>query len=102
VNRGAPSEEARAIRGRKRPRRAQEAAARDRSRFDEDRCAICGSPPPPGRRLDLDHEDTPTGPKYRGLTCRACNNGLGMFRHDTRLLLRAVDYLTGAPLADGF
>jgi hypothetical protein len=96
VNRGAPSEDARAIRGRKRPRSVREAAARDPSRFDESRCAICGNGPPDGKRLDADHNHR-TGVQ-RGLLCNNCNAGLGRFSEDSRLLRRAVDYLTGAPL----
>jgi hypothetical protein len=55
------------------------------------RCAICEEPPAEGVALHVDH-DPATG-KVRGLLCFSCNNALGDFRDDGRLLLAAVDYL---------
>jgi hypothetical protein len=54
-------------------------------------CAICGDPPRQESALHVDH-DPATG-KVRGLLCFKCNNALGDFRDDARLLLNAVDYL---------
>lgn len=58
--------------------------------FDEQEgaCAICGMT---GVKLVVDH-DHGTG-KVRRLLCSGCNHGLGRFRDDPDLLLRAVDYL---------
>lgn len=56
-------------------------------------CSICEYPmTPPG--VDHDHE---TG-KVRGLICRKCNTGLGMFRDDPLILERAANYLWRAKL----
>jgi len=54
-------------------------------------CAICKSAPD-GDRLGVDH-DHKTG-QARGLLCRCCNTGLGMFRDNPDLLHRAIFYLT--------
>lgn len=55
-------------------------------------CAICGAKK--GRadlRLYIDHDHT-TG-MVRGLLCNQCNQGLGNFRDDVRLLKIAIAYL---------
>ena len=56
------------------------------------RCLICKCDLPErlaSRHLDHDHE---TG-KIRGVLCIDCNHGLGKFRDEPDLLLRAVVYL---------
>lgn len=55
-------------------------------------CEICRRPEPThGGRLCVDH-DHKTG-KARGLLCRACNTGLGMFRDSKNVLVLATGYL---------
>jgi hypothetical protein len=58
----------------------------------EGRCAICARFPLPDVPLNLDH-DHATG-KPRGLLCRRCNTGLGMFDDDTAALYAAIRYLS--------
>lgn len=56
------------------------------------RCALCGGESAKGFRLDLDHcHDTK---RIRGLLCRSCNIGIGMFKHDIALLAKAIQYLS--------
>lgn len=60
-------------------------------------CHICGSEVGSSKHdLAVDHNHT-TG-KIRGLLCKGCNNGLGMFRDRPDLLRRAADYVE----SDGF
>lgn len=58
-----------------------------------DRCEICGSKTSTkGKsRLSIDH-DHDTG-KVRGLLCNSCNLGIGHLRHNSNLLLKAIEYL---------
>lgn len=59
-------------------------------------CVICGST----GDLCVDHSHR-TG-RVRGLLCAPCNKGLGHFRDDPTLLLRAADYLLGVAKPDIF
>jgi len=54
-------------------------------------CAICFKPNRTGRALAADHNHK-TG-KVRGLLCTTCNTGLGHFKDDIRLVVRAAMYL---------
>ena len=57
------------------------------------RCAICRGLPPENRKkkLAVDHcHETNT---IRGLLCDACNRGIGYFKDDQALLMRAVEYI---------
>lgn len=54
------------------------------------RCAICGDPPG-NRGLSIDHCHA-TG-VVRGLLCTNCNQALGKFRDDPRLMRAAADYV---------
>lgn len=61
------------------------------------KCAICGDAETTLRKgrpvhLAVDHDHKPGG-KVRALLCVACNTGLGKFRDDPELLLKAVAYL---------
>lgn len=51
-------------------------------------CAVCRRKPP----TDVDHS-AKTG-HFRGLLCRACNLGLGMFADDPELMGLAIGYLS--------
>lgn len=51
-------------------------------------CAICGSS---GRRLHVDHDHASGA--IRGLLCKNCNHGLGMFRDNYELVAQAALYL---------
>lgn len=61
-------------------------------------CAICGDAE---AKLNIDHDHAccPRGGScgrcVRGLLCRACNAGLGMFKDKTERLRAAVKYLEG-------
>lgn len=58
-------------------------------------CAICGAVSAcanaPGKVLYVDH-DHETG-EIRGLLCRNCNSGLGMFQDKPELIAKAFLYL---------
>lgn len=55
-------------------------------------CAICGT----DSNLCVDHDHTTK--KLRGILCKKCNVGLGMFKDDQELLSRAIEYLKNPPL----
>ena len=54
-------------------------------------CAICRARPDREASMHVDH-DHESG-AVRGLLCLSCNQGLGQFRDDSMLLLRAIVYL---------
>jgi len=55
-------------------------------------CAICGvNPAATGRQLARDHDHKTQ--RFRGWLCMSCNTGLGQFKDDRVLLMRAVAYL---------
>lgn len=63
-------------------------------------CAICGGiNRSTGRALAVDHDhkccpsEKSCGGCVRGLLCDNCNHGIGKFRDDPALLLKAVEYL---------
>jgi hypothetical protein len=73
-------------------RRFLNASAEDVQRIWERQnycCAICSSSIPINAHLDHDHK---TG-EVRGLLCPGCNHGLGKFKDDPELLLKAIEYL---------
>jgi CRISPR/Cas system-associated protein Cas10 (large subunit of type III CRISPR-Cas system) len=55
------------------------------------RCKICGEQLIKGRQCHLDHNHR-TG-KVRGILCRTCNLGVGMFKDSPGLLKKAIIYL---------
>lgn len=55
-------------------------------------CAICSTHVSKCKKdLALDHDHN-TG-KVRGFLCDQCNTGLGMFKDNTELMFKAIDYL---------
>lgn len=54
-------------------------------------CAICGAKDSGKRSLHVDHCHE-TG-EFRGFLCSECNTGLGKFKEDVALMIRAIDYL---------
>lgn len=63
-------------------------------------CPICKEPLPKVPHVDHSHV---TG-VVRGLLCRSCNTGLGLFRDSPQVLMAAATYLlsfeTNAPVGD--
>ena len=55
------------------------------------RCAICNIAPSEIKALAIDHCHSTQ--QVRGLLCSACNLGLGNFRDQTDLLVKAIKYL---------
>jgi hypothetical protein len=53
-----------------------------------DYCQICGTNLKPFH-IDHDHKTN----EIRGLLCRACNHGLGNFKDNPKLLIKAANYL---------
>lgn len=65
-------------------------------------CAICGTKDPGGsssrtNRFHIDHDHVSGA--ARGLLCFQCNSGIGKFRDDTSLLIKAAAYLSTYKLA---
>lgn len=57
------------------------------------KCAICGIDKcKTGRRFAVDHKHG-EHKHIRGLLCKECNIGLGNFRDDPELLMKAIEYL---------
>lgn len=54
-------------------------------------CACCGGANKDGRRLAVDH--CHGNGHIRGLLCSSCNAGIGMFRNDASILVKAIEYL---------
>lgn len=55
------------------------------------KCKICGKELPDGEYLHVDHcKDTG---EIRGLLCRECNIGLGLFKDNPDTLESAIEYL---------
>lgn len=57
-------------------------------------CAICGSSLvlgalPCRNSANVDHKED----RVRGILCNGCNQALGLFRDDTDVLIRAVEYV---------
>lgn len=66
----------------------------ERAKNQFNRCAICGRTAEqvdPKKRLAIDHNHTTN--EKRGLLCRHCNTGLGLFQDDPNILRMAIDYL---------
>lgn len=64
-------------------------------------CAICGDIEcHTGKSLAVDHDhrccpgNRSCGKCVRGILCNHCNNGLGKFKDDPMLLLKAMEYLS--------
>lgn len=57
-------------------------------------CKICGEPSVDGRRLAIDHCHE-TG-VVRGLLCSHCNRGLGFYKNDPDLIMKALTYAISA------
>jgi len=59
-------------------------------------CKICGATEPGGfggKYFAVDHDHT--SGEVRGLLCQKCNQGIGLFKEDVQILLKAISYLTG-------
>lgn len=59
-------------------------------------CVICGST----QKLVIDHSHQ--SGRIRGRLCDSCNKGLGYFKDNPALLLRASDYVLGHAKPDIF
>jgi hypothetical protein len=59
-------------------------------------CLICKQPETTiikGRTISLSVDHCHDTGKVRGLLCKPCNQGIGIFKHDLTLLQSAIDYL---------
>ena len=61
--------------------------------LQENKCAICSTTEPGGRRNNwhIDHDHV--SGKVRGLLCWLCNSGLGQFKDNERSLRKAANYV---------
>jgi hypothetical protein len=57
----------------------------------DNQCAICSAAAPESKSLDIDHNHQTS--KVRGLLCRRCNVGIGIFEDNPELLKQAIQYL---------
>ena len=57
-------------------------------------CKICKEPNELGGMTGLVVDHCHTTLKVRGLLCRKCNNGLGIFKDDIEIFNNAIKYLT--------
>lgn len=57
-------------------------------------CEICGLQPQANRfkKSNIDHDKKTT--KIRGALCDNCNHGLGQFKHNKKILQKAIKYLS--------
>lgn len=78
--------------------RAKHAFGISREEYDalKSVCTICGS----RDYLAIDHSHQ--SGRIRGRLCQSCNKGLGFFRDNPALLLRASDYILGCASPDIF
>ena len=59
-------------------------------------CAICHEPETTiihGRKISLAVDHCHDTGRVRGLLCRGCNSSIGHFKHNTKILQSAMDYL---------
>jgi hypothetical protein len=54
-------------------------------------CAICGTKPEDGKRLDIDHDHS--SGEVRGLLCGLCNRACGLFKEDPKVIRQAANYV---------
>lgn len=59
-----------------------------RSILGEPKCALCGCDDFDNLRIDHDHSTH----RVRAWLCNACNSGIGYFKEDPTLLLKAIAY----------
>lgn len=57
----------------------------------KDKCDICEQDFPSSKAKHIDHCHA-TG-KVRGMLCRECNHGLGVFKDSEDIMLKAIKYL---------
>ena len=76
-----------------------EAEFRERMSFQNGQCAICQKDISGSAQRDHCH----TSGQWRGLLCNVCNWGLGHFRDDPMLLMKAAEYVLtgGVTIAEG-
>lgn len=60
-------------------------------RQQDGKCAICGGPPNGRGALHVDHVHGTQ--LVRGLLCHSCNTGLGLFKDDPELFMKAIEYI---------